>query len=867
MRTLPHSPKRRRTWLALIAAAIATTSMLMPAGASAGSRPSGHASSQKVLPELGPFGIDPSGAPSPSGRVEDMAKDPFATHRYLALSDAALWQSTDDGAHWTHLPGLERFGQWIFEHGTIAFDPLVSGVVLIASPDDRRRPTQVGVYRSTDGGQIWHQTISGQPQCADGSVGSPSVVVFSGHNAEVAGGCSVGRSTDDGQHWAWTTPDSGGHFSGVTIDANGTRFACGSDGIFRQRGATWTQVVDFTAAPWPLGSPVSYGPFGTCRITASPAQLDHVFFAARWSSLPDFNSDVAEAYLNSDHLWSAVDLVGGGHPNGRDVLVQTAPNKQKDFNLYWGTTDAVQFQPCTRVAGQECKAGLTHDESQPNPPWVYFGQGANPHGMHADVTKILFAAADPHCVTFVSDDGGIQKPDASNCDGSVRQWTYSDRGISATEFYETAVTSIEGLGHAASDLYGASQDNDGFVRRNDHTDWTNVAVNGDGYLVAATPVVAASQLSSIRTFFNSNDSKYLGNRGLTGLAGPPAGNTLYTAPCAGQVSRHQIDQTPEGLIVMACVSTDLHTASLYISGDRALSWTPVPNSSVTGRPDDNSGVSVYATKREGGGTGYFVRIGGALWRVTGSAPPTRMTPAWDIGPVAASYDGAHVLTFACPPAPQTCTDGRLRQWSRATNSWQDIDVVTSLLRHDFQGNAFYLDRGLATDGQVAATAIAPGNPNLMAIGTSDVGVLLSGDGGDSWQRVPEWVPNITGATFDQFNRLDIGTYGRGMFGDEVPKPNTLHLSATTTRKSKTQLHVSWSAHLRDPSGANLAGVVIRFTLHDNATDSDTEVGHVTTNRRGIAASARTIPRGDYRLIAQWEPSNSATLITDAGVQG
>jgi hypothetical protein len=829
-----------------------------PAYVDAGSGP------VQSLPALGPFGVNNANGPSPSGRIQDIAADPFVAHRYLALSDAALWQSTNDGHDWTRLVGLGRFAQWNFEHGTIAFDRLVRGVVLIASPADRRMPSGVGIYRSTDGGQLWQPAINSRPICADSSTGSPSVVVFRGHEALAAAGCVVGRSTDDGAHWTWSAPDSVGGFGGVALDLSGNRFACGTGGIFKQIAIGWTRVVDFTGGPWPLGTPIAYGSFGTCRITASPVEANHVFFAARWTGLAGNLSGVAEARL-SNGSWPAVDLFGGGHPNGRDVLVQTRPSADTGFYLYWGTDDAVQFQKCSSATSvQECTAGTTHDESQPDPPWVYLGQGDDPNGLHADQTRIIFSQNSPYCILFVANDGGIQKPRPGNCTGVAQLWDYTDRGISAAEFYEISGTAITGYGRAATDLYGASQDNDMFVQLDGDAAWRHISLNGDSFLVDATAEVRSTDLTGVTTFVQSNGVQWIGLRGLASRANPAPGNTLYTAPCTGLGSRHQVDETLSGRMAMLCVTSSLTppTASIYTSGDHGQTWTAVANSTVTGRNNDQSGASLYVTRTASGANSYLVRIAGALWSVVpGSAPVRLMGSGWDVGRIASASDGSRILTFACPPAPQNCTDGRIRIWYRSTNQWHDVPIVTSLLTQDWYNHQFALDTGQSTDGQASSVAIAPHDPQLMAIASLDSGVLLSGDSGISWQRVPISVGNLSQAWFDNFDRLYIAAYGRGVLGGVVPRPHTLRLTRNFVSMSADHQLWTWSARLRDASSAPVSGASIRFTLKNDSTGEETEVGYGTTNHEGLAIGSRNVPAGSYRLIARWQPQNNADVVT------
>src|SRR5438477_12289966 len=87
---------------------LVAVSMIVTAGAARAGIPA------PSVVDLGPAGQSVTGAPMAAGRIVSLAADPFTPRRYLALSDAALWVSTDAGNTWSRLPGLERFGEHEF---------------------------------------------------------------------------------------------------------------------------------------------------------------------------------------------------------------------------------------------------------------------------------------------------------------------------------------------------------------------------------------------------------------------------------------------------------------------------------------------------------------------------------------------------------------------------------------------------------------------------------------------------------------------------------------------------------------------------------------------------------------------------------
>jgi hypothetical protein len=810
---------------------------------------------------IGPTGQDEAGQPMAAGRVQDLAVDPFNRNHLLALADSGLWGSGNGGRTWQSLPGLNRFGQWNFERGSLAFDPRVRGVVLIASPTDNRTHTEIGIYRSTDGGQFWQSAIGFQAHCADGSVGSPSVVMFAGRRAYAAAQCEVGVSTDHGLHWSWSAPDSGGGFSGVTVDTNGTPFACGFDGVFMLFKGIWQEVMDFHSPGWKWGTPVS-----DCSIAASPDEPAHVFFAARWSGVAfdcgngcsEPGSDIFEAYL-ANTGWEAHDLRGSAFANGRDVFVVTRPSPGGGFDLFWQNTDLLEYQHCTPVTLEmECTSGSSGIQGQPNPPWNVLGF-SNPPGLHADPTRVIFQSAPPYCIRFISGDGGIQKPDPGNCNGTTAAWSYTDVGIDATESYGIALTSIRGTARPP-DLYAATQDNGAYVLLSGHR-WTHVDPGNDGLAIVATPLIAASQLGSVRTFYNSDGNTNIGGRGLAGYGPPPPGNAIVTAPCTGlaPLSQHQLAQVRNVRLVMLCVHTD-GSSSVYSSPLTGSQWTAVAGTSVTARGDGLPGETLFTTEPTPATTGYVIQDNGNLWTISQSRRPRQQLIGWNVGSVAVSHNGADLITFACPPFPATCEQAQIRASFTGGISWRTLGAALDLATTDSSGHAYKL----LADGfapQVAAVSIDSFNSRLWAIGTLDTGLLVSSDSGRSWQRSLR-VPNINSIRFDQRSRIYVGTYGRGLYGGIEPKPDQMTVTATPGKiLSNHRQSFRWTATARTFSGAALSGKIIRFILINRANGHRTEAGLRATNASGRASLSGAVAPGHYLIEAIWQPRDGADLET------
>jgi len=625
----------------------------------------------------------------------------------------------------------------------------------------------------------------------------------------------------------------------------------------------WQQVINFHGPGWKWGTPVS-----DCSIAASPAQPAHVFFAARWSAVTFAcgsgcskpGSDIFEAFIGKAG-WEAHDLRGSAFANGRDVFIQTRPNPNGGFDLFWQNTDLLEYQHCTASFGSECTPGSTgiqgHD---PNPPWIVLGFTGFPDDeLHADPTRVIFQSAPPHCIRFVAGDAGIQKPNPGNCNGRDAAWSYSDAGIDATESYEIALTSIS-RDARPPDLYAATQDNGAYVLLSGHR-WTHLDPGDDGQAIAATPLIAASELGSVRTFYSSDGNTKFGGRGLAGFGPPPPGDAIVTAPCTGfrPFVQHQLAQIRNVRLVMLCVHRD-GSASVYSSPLTGSGWTSVAGTSVTGRANGLPGETLFTTEPTPASTGYVIQDTGNLWTISGGRRPPQQLVGWNVGPVAVSHNGADLIVFACPPSPATCEQGQIRASFTGGISWRTLGAALDLATTDASGHGYkVLTDGLAP--QVAAVSIDPFNSRLWAIGTLDTGLLVSSDWGRSWQR-SLMVPNIKSIRFDQKSRIYVGTFGRGLYGGIEPKADQMTVTAKPGKiLSNHRQSFQWTATARTFAGAGLSGKIIRFVLINLANGHRTEAGLRATNASGRASLTAAVAAGRYVIEAIWQPRDGADLET------
>ncbi|MGE0812887.1 MAG: WD40/YVTN/BNR-like repeat-containing protein [Vicinamibacterales bacterium] len=145
---------------------------------------------------------------SVSGKALCCALHPAGGRAYLG-GHSGIWRSDDGGATWHHLEWPQPPGNVVTVPGALlgttiydlAVSPADPDLLLAAVGKDARMPTQVGIWRSADGGATWrrvHQFVQGtavsQANCLSMATDDPGLVF-------AAGGTSLARSVDGGITW------------------------------------------------------------------------------------------------------------------------------------------------------------------------------------------------------------------------------------------------------------------------------------------------------------------------------------------------------------------------------------------------------------------------------------------------------------------------------------------------------------------------------------------------------------------------------------------------------------------------------------------------------------------------------------------
>ena len=92
------------------------------------------------------------------------------------------------------------------------------------------------------------------------------------------------------------------------------------------------------------------------------------------------------------------------------------------------------------------------------------------------------------------------------------------------------------------------------------------------------------------------------------------------------------------------------------------------------------------------------------------------------------------------------------------DTWQEISGLTALVT---DGGRLLFNVGIFP--QVSAVSFSPDDPNLVAVGTRQNGIFMSGDGGLTWKRFRARATLITSLTWRSSTDLTVSTYGRGLW--------------------------------------------------------------------------------------------------------
>jgi len=255
-----------------------------------------------------------------------------ANNRQSSSWGNGVYKTMDAGATWTHL-GLDE----THHIGRIVVHPTEPNILYVAALGDLWGPNKErGVYKSTDGGATWSQTLYVNENTGVSDIAidwqSPNILYAAAyeHRRTVFGydgggpGSGIYRSTDGGSHW---TKLAGG------LPTNGDVGRCGLDiyrkntnivyalvqhatrgGVYRSenKGATWTRMSDTDPRP-SYFSQIRVDPNNDLRIWMGGVNIyfsedgGRNFVQTRFERV---HSDVHAIWIdpnNSDHLLSGND--------------------------------------------------------------------------------------------------------------------------------------------------------------------------------------------------------------------------------------------------------------------------------------------------------------------------------------------------------------------------------------------------------------------------------------------------------------------------------------------------------------------------------------------------------------------------------
>jgi photosystem II stability/assembly factor-like uncharacterized protein len=669
------------------------------------------------------------------GRVNTVAVSPFDPHvMFVASETGGLFKTTSAGSHWFHVDKLPV----IFTQSVVFLpsDPF-GRVILVSAKADFKTWNGGGVWRSTDGGATWTQTLKNGP--AAERLSAFEISVRPGTNT-VYVGTSEGfsESSDGGATWSDYGVFTSGDKAVLSVLATNTRVFLG--------GPSGTRIADATTGLLPVGS--NPGPVREMHAFAQRGTTNHVLAV---------NGDrQLFVTFDSGNFWSRIPFAPQGSPRCAGTPFIKAVERSTAVDLYFSDRCALH-----RLTAPIDAQGFPH----------YFGdtwQNADiDHGRPRDLALAGSTAL------LLGTTAGVHQQTAPN------DWHLvgggREGGLNALQINEVNGQLVPGGLHP--DLYVGTHENGLWAA----TVSGDIASPGgslappasDGHFIDLKPIIGAGEDSRItfRTGIHNRQSE----RNLFNMQSWPN-------PQGGQRKAPVLLQ-PCRYVQTIGTSLIFRSPGMAFTDDCGENWDRFAffREQTTDRPkvgrDTPDLTLIYQSFRSFGGTGSLMRITKrpefeAAVGYPVMLPDDGESPAVGLGINATGFGGYQV--YAVDPAAvdhliaPDVVNGRMVESRNGGGTWRVMADLTNQVRN--QGHLlFTTDLGGPAAGKVfpIVTAISffPRFSQLVLAGTSEGGIFGSNDNGGTWYRIAgsEKATYITGFFWESANTVYVSTYGRGLW--------------------------------------------------------------------------------------------------------
>lgn len=678
------------------------------------------------------------------GRANTIAVHPTDSRVMIVASETGgLFRTSDEGITWTHIDSLGPFAM-----GAVAYVPANPNIVIATANEGFLTQNAGGIWRSTDGGSTW--THIADPPAPAGmtsrfSAGEISIAPDTG-KIFIATSYGVSISADSGVTWATSQPFPVGGTSSVLALPRDLVLAGApsSAGIRRSTdgGATWT------AATTPPRGVADMHAFGR-----SPFDATHAY-VVDWTT---------RLYVTEDAgvTWAAIASapIGFGSCGGIGfVKAIRTPLLRGSLQLYFGNRCGLWHLSPPRIAGT-----TRFDYSGAWTPLTL------DHGDTRDLAfKRVGRAIKP---VLLGTDGGLHR--TSNGGAT---WTFTGGGVNgynALQITEVKGQWIDGIGRY--DLYFGTQDNNNFGSTDMGVTWPN-AICCEGFFFEMQKRVAAAADTQVtfvacgaRPIWPGASCNQRSGPALTGTVGwsDPAGAVAGNPAIVDHSFHTQGVNNDAGFSAGFAVTLDLGTTwSQYATFPEQRNDLPkLSRRSFLGRfPVQYQSIRTGFDAMRGLEINHLVRLSKSFGAWTASVYYPAMNGFGGIGINPTMF--AWYQVFGVDPqdsryiiAPDVINE-KMMQTSDGGDNWTEIPALTTLVtdggRFQFRNSIF---------PHASAVSYYAGDPNMVAVGTHENGILISSDHGTTWTRVPgsERATYITWLEWRNATDVIVSTYGRGLW--------------------------------------------------------------------------------------------------------